>query len=228
MKKTEDTNLDLKSPKTIDETIELLPQVSKSKFVGTVDLDIVLNLKKDQFKESVRGTVDLPHPFGEEKKIVVFGNEAQAAEAKKAGAVDAGLEDLEKKVNEGKVEFDIVLATPEAMPKIVKLGKILGPKGLMPNPKNGTVVTDVAKAVESFKGSKMTFKMTPGQGVIRTKIAKVDMPKEQIKENIIALFKAINSEVKRLNVNPYKKIVVSPTMGPSIKLDISDIIANIK
>ncbi len=213
--------------KTIDEAIALLPEMKKTKFPSSVDLDIVLNLKEKQLKESVRGSVDLPHTFGADKKVVVICDPAKAGEATKAGAVAAGMDDVVEKLMNNDLEFDVVVATPDVMPKIVKLGKVLGPKGLMPNPKNGTISADIAKAVESFKGGKTNFKMEPGQGVIRGRVAKVDMKPEEIKANVVAYLKGVAGEARKLSPQPFKKVVITTTMGGSIKLDINDIISSI-
>jgi len=215
----------LNDQKTIDQAAEVLPKVSVSKFSGSVDIDVVLNLKEKQKKESIRGVVSLPHKFGEDKKVIVFCSEKDIEKAKAAGAIEAGLEELKQKVLDGKIEFDVVIATPDAMPKIIQLGKVLGPTGLMPNPKNGTVVTDVAEAIKGFVGGKMSFKMVPGQGIIRNKVAKVDMTAAQIVENITAYLKGVFAETKKLSSTPFKKVVVKPTMGPSIRLDVNDILA---
>lgn len=220
--------IDTKLPKTLDEAVELLPKLSTSKFVGSVDIDVVLRLKESQKKESVRGSVELPNKIGEDKKVIVFCDPKNAAVALKAGAVKAGLEDLVEEVVNGFSDFEVVVATPDVMAKIVKAGKILGPKGLMPNPKNGTITTDVEKTVKSFKSGKMSFRMTQDQGVIRSKVAKLDMTPEQMKENIVAFLTACLVEAKKLNgANPFKKIVLSPTMGAGLKLDVNDIMRRI-
>lgn len=213
---------------SLKEALEVLPKISTSKFVGTVNVDVVLNLKEKQLKESLKGSAELPNKFGETKKIVVLCEEKDVSIAKKAGAVDAGLTDLVEKMMANKVEYDVVIATPSVMPKIVALGKILGPKGLMPNPKNGTISTDVEKAVASFMGGKINFKMEQGQGVIRAGVAKLDMTAEQMTENVNAFLKAALSEAKKFGSNPFKQITLSPTMGAGVKLDLNDIIANVK
>lgn len=222
---TKEYNLDV--TKTVEQAAEILPKVSVSKFSGSVDIDVVLNVKEKQKKESIRGVVSLPHTFGADKKVIVFCSEKDIEKAKAAGAVDAGMDELKEKVMEGKIDYDVVIATPDAMPKIIQLGKVLGPTGLMPNPKNGTVVTDVAEAVKGFAGGKMNFKMIQGQGIIRNKVAKVDMKPEQIVENLVAYLKGVFAETKKLSGTPFKKVLVKPTMGPSIKLDINDIMSKL-
>ncbi|BCX13813.1 MAG: 50S ribosomal protein L1 [Candidatus Dojkabacteria bacterium] len=213
--------------KTLDEAISLLPKVSYSKFVGSVDIDIQLNLKESQKKESLRGSVSLPHQVGEAQKVIVFADKKEADDAKKAGAVEAGLDDLIEKVINGEVEYDVVIATPAVMPKIAKLGKILGPKGLMPNPQNGTITQNVVEAVESFKSGRVNFRMTQEQGTVRGRVAKLDMEPNQIKDNILSFIRAVNSEAKKFSSNPIKQVVLKPTMGASIRVDVYDIMNQI-
>lgn len=208
---------------SLEEVAKLLPEITSSKFVGSVDIDIILNLKEKQKKEIIRGGVTLPHSMGDEKKVAVICEEKDEKIAKEAGADMAGLNVVEEILN-GNLNFDVLIATPNVMGQMVKIGKILGPKGLMPNPKNGTVTTDVAKAVKSFKAGRLNFKSVPDQGAIRLKVAKVNMPTESIIENIVALLKAVQMESKKLSSNPFKRITVSPTMGAGLKLDVNDII----
>lgn len=211
---------------SIEHAGKLLPSLSTSKFVGSVNLDVVLNLKEKNKNEVFRGSINFPFQMGSEKKVVVICEEKDKARAMAAGATKAGpalVEEIEK----GDMDFDVLIATPSMMPKMVKLGKTLGPKGLMPNPKNGTVTEDIEKAVQSFKAGKTNFKSAQDQNVIRLKVAKLDMAPAQISANILEAVKAIYAEAKRINVNPFKKITVSPTMGSGIKLDISGIIKSL-
>lgn len=218
--------VDLNKVFSIEQAGKLLPSLSTSKFVGSVNLDVVLNLKEKNKNEVFRGSINFPFQMGSEKKVVVICEEKDTARAMAAGATKAGpalVEEIEK----GDMDFDVLIATPSMMPKMVKLGKTLGPKGLMPNPKNGTVTEDIEKAVQSFKAGKTNFKSAQDQNVIRLKVAKLDMAPEQISANILEAVKAIYAEAKRINVNPFKKITVSPTMGSGIKLDISGIIKSL-
>ncbi len=217
----------LNEVKKLNEAVEIIKNISTSKFAGSIDTDIVLRLKEKNKKDSLKGSAILPNKVGADKKVIVLCDEADVEKAKKAGAIEAGLESLVTKIEGGWMDFDIVIATPAAMPKIARLGKALGPKGLMPSPKNETITNDFEKVIKSFISGKTNFRMTPDQSTIRIKAATVDMTPEQIKENLIALYKAVMNEAKKLSANPFKKITLSPTMGPSIKLDVSDIIANI-
>lgn len=224
---SKEDNSKFQGTKSIDEAVALIPEMKKPKFVSSVDLDIVLNLKEKQLKESVRGSVEMPNTFGADKKVVAICDPSRAAEATKAGAVAAGLDDVVEKLMNNAIEFDVVIATPDVMPKIVQLGKVLGPKGLMPNPKNGTISDDIAKTVGSFKGGKTNFKMEQGQGVIRGKVAQVDMKAEEIKANMLAFLRGVVNESRKLSPQPLKKVVMTTTMGASIKLDVNDIMSNI-
>jgi large subunit ribosomal protein L1 len=209
---------------SVDEAAALLPQLSTSKFVGSVDIDVVLAISEKQKKEAVKGSVVFTNTLGGEKKVIVFGDEKEAKAALAAGADAAGLEDLITKVESGKVEFDIVIATPSVMAKIAKLGKVLGPKGLMPNPANETVTNDIERVVAVYKAGKQNFKMTE-QGVIRARVAKTDMTSEQIAANIKDFLRAVNAAAKKLAGQPFKKITLSPTMGKPVRLDIQNVSA---
>lgn len=217
----------LKNTKSLEEATEIVKQISISKFDGSVDIDIVLNLKDKDKKESIKGTVLFPHAFQSDINIVALCEENLIDAAKKAGAIDAGLDNVVKKLEESKLDFDLVLATPNVMGKIAKLGKVLGPKGLMPSPKNGTITNDLEKTIKEFKAGKTSYKSEQKQGVIRTKIGKVTMESTQIKENIQTIIKEVINDTKKFGANVIKKVTLSPTMGPGVKVDVNDIIANI-
>ena len=223
----EDTKKKTEGEKTIIEAIAILKSGKKRNFVESVDIDIRIHLKDKQKKESLKGSVSLPNTFGSEKRVIVFCEDKDVSAAKKAGAIEAGLVNLEKKVADGWNEFDVVIATPSVMPKIARLGKALGPKGLMPNPKNGTISDDIESAVKSFKEGKMNFQMEQGHGLIKASIGKVDMEDEKLLENVIIFLKAVVIEAKKLNPNPLKRVILKKTMGSGIKLDLNDIIASI-
>lgn len=229
MKKTTQLpeNYDSQKRYSLDEAAALLPQLSTSKFVGSVDVDIVLNISEKQKKESVRGSIVFSNRFGNEVKVVVIADEKDAKDALAAGANDAGFEDMIKKIEDGKVEYDVVIATPVVMPKAARLGKVLGPKGLMPNPANGTVATDVVKAVETYKSGKQNFKMSE-QGTVRMRAAKVDMTPEQIKQNLVDLLKQVFIATRKLNSQPFRKITLSPSMGKPVKLDVQALAEELK
>lgn len=202
---------------SVEEAGELLPKLSTSKFVGSANLDIVLSLKEKHANESIRGSIVFPNQFGGEKKVLVFAEGAQADEAKKAGADFVGMDDLVAKVTEGWMDFDVVIATPAAMPKIARLGKVLGPRQLMPNPKTGTVTANVENAVKMYKSGKMDFKMDAGK-TIKLRFAKLDMSPEQITANLRTALDAVKGETKRFGLGVLRKILVSPTMGPGFEV----------
>lgn len=227
MKKQLPENYSSEKRYSLDEAVALLPELSTSKFVGSVDIDIVLNANDKQKKEAIRGSVVFSHKFGEEVKVVVIAEEKEAKEALQAGANEAGLEDMIKKIEDGKVEFDVVIATPSVMIKAARLGKVLGPRGLMPNPANETVTADVAKAVGNFKSGKQNFKMND-QGVVRMRTAKLDQTPEQIKQNVSDLLKAVQIAARKLGAQPFRKITLSPTMGKAVRLDVAAVSEELK
>jgi len=210
--------VDKKKKYAAAEAIKLLPEVSFSKFPGSVQVEILLKLNEKQKKESVRGSYALPNQFGNTTKVLVF---AEAAEQKKATGADVvGGEELIPEIEKGKVQFDVVVATPGMMPKIARLAKILGPKGLMPNPKNGTITPKLAEAVKKFKAGMKQFKMKE-DGKINGVIGKTDLAAEKLLENYQVFMAAVSNELKKFGANVIKSIKVSPSMGPSINLTIS-------
>jgi large subunit ribosomal protein L1 len=203
---------------TTEEACELLPKLSISNFTGTASLNVILQLKQKHANESIRGSVIFPNQFGEEKKIVVLATPKGQEVAKKAGADHVGLEDLVKKIEGSWTEFDVVIAEPAVMPQIAKLGKILGPRQMMPNPKNTTVTDDLESAVKAFKSGKSNFKMDEGKS-IKLSFGKLDMDAMKLAENLETALKAIRSEVKQYGVNVIKEILIYPSMGPSINIE---------
>jgi large subunit ribosomal protein L1 len=187
-------------------------------FDETAELAFRLGVDPTKSDQSVRGTVSLPHGTGKDVRVIVFatGPAAEAAEA--AGAVAVGFEDLIKKVTDGWTEFDVAVATPEAMKEVRKLGKVLGPRGLMPNPKTGTVTEDTATAVNQFKAGRVEFKMDR-HGNVAVPFGKLSFTEEQLVENARALIEAVQaakpSAVKGVYI---KHITVTSTMGPGLRL----------
>lgn len=201
---------------SIEEATKLLPEVSISSFAGTVELTLHLNVKDKQKKETIRGSYTLPHKFGEEAKVLVFADQANQKNAKTADTV--GGEELIEKVEKGEVEFDVVIATPAMMPKIARLGKTLGVKGLMPNPKNGTITENPDEVIKEYKSGRRNYKMADS-GKITAVIGKADMKQEELIANYEAFFTAIANDLRKLGMNPIKSVVLAPTMGPSIKVE---------
>lgn len=205
----------------VREAFELLQKIASAKFVEGVDLSV--NLGIDARKESVRGATVLPNGTGRTTRVAVFAQGALADAAKAAGADIVGFEDLGDEIKGGKMDFDILIASPDAMRIVGQLGQILGPRGLMPNPKVGTVTTDIAGAVQRAKAGQVNYRAEKG-GIVHCTIGKVNFTADQLKENlenvIVALKKAKPSSSKGIYL---KKISVSTTMGPGLQVDISSI-----
>ena len=205
---------------SIDEAIELVKNTSTTKFDSSVELAIKLNVDTKKADGQLRGSLVLPNGTGKTRKILVIAKGDAAAEAKSAGADYVGDTDLIEKIEkENWFDFDIIIATPEMMPTLGKLGKILGPKGLMPNPKTGTVTTNTEKAVKDVKSGMVEYK-TDTFGNVHAMIGKVSFKPAHLKENlefvVNAIVKAKPSSVKGVYIN---NISISSTMGPGIKLD---------
>lgn len=204
----------------IDEAIELLKSFKNSRFDETVEAHFNLNINPDKSEQQVRGGVELPHGTGKSVKVAVFAdNEKAVTDAKKAGAAVVGGDELvEKLQKKGRIDFDVAVATPEMMPRLAKIAKILGPKGLMPNPKNETVTQDVVKTIKSLLGGRINFK-NDKTGNVHVAIGKVTFETGALKDNYEKLIKALEkirpSGVKGKFV---KSVVLSSTMGPGIKL----------
>jgi large subunit ribosomal protein L1 len=204
----------------IEEALELLPKVASCKFDASIELHINLNLSEKQKKTVVKGSVTLPHQVGEGAKVAIVTTPEHLDDAKEADL--SGGEELVKKIQDGFDDFDILIATPEMMPKLAQLGKVLGPKGKMPNPKNGTVTTDIKKTIQSFKEGKTNFRADDAGGIHQV-IGKVSMKKEDIKENLRTYLKALLPEVPNQAV-PFRNAFIAPSMGPSLRIDIADLL----
>lgn len=201
----------------LEEALELIPKVSTDNFDASIEIHINLNIMEKQRQGPIKGSTTLPHQFGNEVKLAVVTTPEHFEEAKEVENV--GEDKLINKISDGFDDFDILIATPEVMPKLAKLGKILGPQGKMPNPKNGTVTTDLKKTIKSFKEGKINFRSDDGDSIHQV-VGKVSMKKENISENIHNLVEAVLAEMQnKFKVTPFKSIYVTPTMGPSIKLD---------
>ena len=208
---------------SLEEAAELLSSFSHPKFDESVELAINLGVDPKHADQIVRGTVALPNGIGKDIKVLVFARDDLAEEAKNAGADFVGADDMVEKVKGGWTDIDVVVAAPDMMAEVGKLGKILGPRGLMPNPKIGTVTKDIAKAVTEVKAGKIEFRVEKN-GIIHNIIGKVSFSKEKIVENakvfVNAIFKAKPQAAKGVYM---KKVTMTSTMGPGIKLDKSSI-----
>ena len=209
---------------TIEEACKLLPKISISKFDSSVEIHINLALSDKQKKESIKGSTTLPHQVGSSAKVAVVTTPENMDKASKADM--SGGDDLIKKIEEGFNDFDILIATPDIMPKMATLGKILGPKGKMPNPKNGTITTDIEKTIESYKKGKLDFKADSQQGM-HAPVGKASMKAGDLEDNVKTFLKAVFKETKNLQPNPFRTIFLTPTMGPSIPLDVNEVLKNL-
>lgn len=204
----------------MSKAIEAVKKLDYSGFDGSVELSLKMKLGKDVDAKSVKGSVTLPHTSDtSDTKIAVFASSDKQKEAKEAGADFTNLEELIESVKAGNIEFDVAIATPEVMGQIAVLGKELGPRGLMPNPKTGTVTEDIASTVAAYKKGKKTFACSTS-GVINMSVGKLSMTDEQIKENIM---EAIDATSHAVNKKPGQAILaahLAPTMGPSVEVSL--------
>jgi large subunit ribosomal protein L1 len=215
--------VDVQKVYPLKSAVEILSKFPRAKFNETVDLAFALGVDPKQSDQMVRGTVPLPHGSGKVVRLLVFAKPGPAAEAAvAAGAEHVGFDDLIKKCQEGWSDFDIAVATPEAMVEVRKLGKVLGPRGLMPNPKTGTVTEDTAKAVKEFKAGRVEFKVDKA-GNVHVPIGKVAFTTEQVADNarsvIEALIKARPAAVKGVFI---KSCTLSATMSPPVRVDVRE------
>ena len=215
--------VDTKKTYLLKAAVEVLAKFPKAKFNETVDLAFRLGVDPKQSDQMVRGTVPLPHGSGKTVKVLVFARSGPAADAAKAaGAEFVGFDDMIKKCVEGWTDFDVAIATPEAMTEVRKLGKVLGPRGLMPNPKTGTVTDDTAKAVKEVKAGRVEFKIDKA-GNIHVPVGKASFNAQQIEENARAVIDAIAksrpSSVKGLFI---QSCALSATMSPPIRVDLKE------
>lgn len=214
-------NLDRNKTYSLSEGVKKIKELSYSKFVGTLELHLDIKVPKDKDPKSLKGAVSLPNSANtKDIKIAVFCNPDQEKIAKDAGADFVGLDSLIKDIKDNGANFDVAIATPSVMPKIAILGKELGPKGLMPNPKNGTVTEDIASAIQEYKKGKQTFACDPS-GVIHMNVGKLDLEDEKLIENIDAAILAVADMLKKSYEQFIQKTHLSPTMGPSIKIEYS-------
>jgi len=208
---------------SLEEAVEILGSAKKTKFDETVDVAINLGVDPRHADQMVRGAVVLPQGIGKEIRVIVFAAGEKEKEAKDAGADDFGSDDLVNKVADGWLDFDCAIATPDIMGKVSKLGKVLGPRGLMPNPKLGTVTFDVAKAVKDAKAGKVEFR-TEKTGIVHAGLGKISFGSERILENLRVFLDAIIKAKPEACKGTYLRgITLSSTMGPGIKVEPSSI-----
>jgi large subunit ribosomal protein L1 len=202
-----------------NEAIELVKGLGTAKFDESIELSVRLGVDPRKADQIVRGTVALPSGTGKDVRVAVFANGEAAEAARAAGADHVGSDDLAAEVEGGMLDFDVAIATPDLMPLVGKLGRVLGPRGLMPNPKTGTVTPDVGKAVEEFKGGKVEYR-TDRYGNVHVPIGKVSFDIDALRANFTAVLDEVQRAKPASAKGRYiKKISLSPTMGPSVRID---------
>lgn len=211
--------IDVEKLYALDEAVKLVKGRATAKFDETIEVAIALGVDPRHADQMVRGVVALPNGSGRTVRVCVFARGDKAEQALAAGADAVGAEDLAETLQSGKIEFDRVIATPDMMPLVGRLGKVLGPRGLMPNPKVGTVTPDVAEAVKAAKGGSIEFRVEKA-GLVQAGIGKASFSEEQIAENIRALIDAVQKAKPVGAKGTYiKKIAISSTMGPGVKVE---------
>ena len=206
----------------VTEAVKILKKNASAKFDETIEIAMNLGIDPKQSDQTVRGAVTLPGGTGKSVRVAVFAKDAKAKEALAAGADIVGAQDLAEKVEKGEINFDRVIATPDMMAVVGKLGKVLGPRGLMPNPKLGTVTPNVTEAVKAAKGGQVQFRADKS-GVVHAGIGKASFSEKAIEDNIRAFFKAINTvRPQGLKGTYIKKVSVSSTMGPGLQIDTTE------
>ncbi|AAO89785.1 50S ribosomal protein L1 [Coxiella burnetii] len=203
----------------LSEAIKLIKECAKAKFNESIDVAINLGIDSRKSDQAIRGATVLPHGSGRTVKVAVFAQGDNVEKAKAAGADIVGLDDLAERIQGGDIDFDVVIATPETMRVVGKLGQVLGPRGLMPNPKVGTVTTDVASAVKNAKQGQVRYR-TDKNGIIHCTIGKVNFEEKALEENFLALLNDIKKAKPSAAKGTYlKKLTLSSTMGPGIAID---------
>lgn len=213
---------------SLPEAIGLVKEASYAKFDETVDLSVRLGVDPRHADQMVRGAVVLPNGLGKDVRVLVFAKGEKEKEAQDAGADFVGADDLVAKIQEGWFDFDTAIATPDMMGVVGKIGKILGPRGLMPNPKVGTVTFDIARAVKESKSGKVEFRVEKA-GIIHAPVGKVSFDPQKLQENILALMEALLKAKPSAAKGTYvKKISLSSTMGPGVRCDTADVQTHLK
>jgi large subunit ribosomal protein L1 len=206
---------------SLEEAIKVLKETATTKFIESVELHANLNIDPKYADQQLRTTVTLPHGVGKAIKIAVLTNDSNIAEAEAAGADIAGNTDLIDQISQGNIEFDILIATPDMMPKLAKLGRVLGPKGLMPSPKSGTVTTTLTATLEDFKKGKFEYKADK-TGVVHVNFGKSSFTEVQLIENLTALQNSIEqNRPSGVKGKYFKNMYICTSMGPSIQLDLA-------
>jgi large subunit ribosomal protein L1 len=202
------------------ESIAALKETANAKFIESVELHATLNIDPKYANQQLRTTVTLPHGVGKQIRIAVLTNEENFEEVKKIDVDIFGNDDLIEQINQGNLNFDLLVATPNMMPKLAKLGRVLGPKGLMPSPKSGTVTTNLTETLNEFKKGKFEYKADK-TGVVHVNFGKVDFTDSQLVENLTALYRSIEqNRPSGVKGKYFKNLSICTTMGPSLKLEL--------
>ena len=206
---------------SLEEAINLLQETATAKFIESVELHANLNIDPKYADQQLRTTVTLPHGVGKTVRIAVLTNEANFNEAKESGADIIGSQDLIDDISQGNINFDLLVATPDMMPKLAKLGRVLGPKGLMPSPKAGTVSTNLTETLSEFKKGKFEYKADK-TGVVHVSFGKANFSKNQLMENLTSLYQSIQqNRPTGVKGKYFKSLFICTSMGPSIQLDLN-------
>jgi len=224
--KTAYEGLDREASYSVDEAVKMIKGFAKAKFDETIELSLNLGVDPRHADQNVRGVVALPHGSGKSMRVAVFAKGDKADAAKAAGADLVGGDDLAEKIQGGEMNFDRVIATPDMMGVVGKLGKVLGPRGLMPNPKLGTVTPDVETAVKNAKAGEVQFRAEKA-GIVHAGVGKASFTEEQLSENVRAFVGAIvKAKPSGVKGTYLKKVSLSSTMGPGVKLNVSEAVAS--
>lgn len=215
--------IDNKTAYSVTDAVKMVKERAVAKFDETLEIAINLGVDPRHADQMVRGVVDLPAGTGRKVRVAVFARDAKAEEAKAAGADIVGAEELAEEIQKGKIDFDRCIATPDMMPVVGRLGKILGPRGMMPNPRVGTVTADVTEAVQSAKGGAVEFRAEKA-GVIQAGVGKASFTEDQIEQNVRAFILAVMKAKPEGAKGAYmKRVAMSSTMGPGVKIDIASV-----
>jgi len=208
---------------SVDESVQLIKKIGNAKFIESVEAHISLNIDPKYANQQLRTSLVLPNGTGKSLRIAVFTDGDYVNEALKLGATIAGSDDLIEDISAGKLDFDLLITTPQLMPKLAKLGRVLGPKGLMPSPKSGTVTQNLAEAINEFKKGKLEYRADK-TGIVHLSFGKINFSEEQLKENLLAVYNSIEkNNPAGVKGKYFKSFTICTTMSPGIKLELNNL-----